>query len=134
MCFSSLFIRTPKDWGTVTNAVMALTQNYAADVRLVASIEELSDDNSNVEIVVMQLRGKADYAIEIYWKGMAALADDAVGVYLANALGSPVIVSDMDPSANSWLRLTPDGMIEKINLDIKQLDEHAVVAYTSAPQ
>ncbi len=63
---------------------------------------------------------------------MAELADDAVGMYLANALGSPVIISDESPSPYSWLLLTPSGTIEKINLDIEKLDEESIVDYKLA--
>ncbi|MEI8016945.1 MAG: hypothetical protein WCH39_02040 [Schlesneria sp.] len=132
MCYSLLFIKAPKDWATITNAVIALTRNSAVDVRYVASIEDLTDDMSIVEIVVMQLSGKADYALQIYWKNMAILADDAVGMYLANALDAPVIISDDGPSAYSWLLLTPGGIIQKIDLDIVQLDEHSIVEYKYA--
>ena len=132
VCFSSLFIKTPKDWAALTDAAMTLARNRASYVRYIADIEDLSEDKLIVDIVVMQLHGDADYALEIYWKGMTDLADDAVGMYFANALGSAVIISDDDPSPGSWLRLTPDGIIEKIHLDIKQLDEHSIVKYEVA--
>ena len=111
---------------------MALTRNRATDVRYVGDVENLSEQKTIVDVVVMQLTGEADYALEIYWKGMVALADDAVGMYLANALGSTVIISDDDPSPYSWLRLLPNGIIEKIDLDIEQLDEHSTVTYKVA--
>ena len=114
---------------TVTDAIIALTRNCAADVRYIGSDEDLSDDMSIVEIVVIRFQGKADFWLQIYWKGMADLADDAVGMYLANALGSPVIISDDSPSPYSGLLLTPGGTIEKIYLDIEKLDEHSIVDY-----
>lgn len=132
MSFSTLFVNTPKDWDILTMAVKALTRNTATDVRYVSSIEDLSADKSIVDIVVMQLSGKADYALEIYWKGMANLAEDAVGMYMANALGSPVIVSDESPAPRSWLLLSPNGIMEQIVMDIDQLDEHSIVDYKVA--
>ena len=132
MCFSTLFIKKPQDWATITNAVKALTRNRASDIRYIGDVENLSDEKSVVDVVVMQLTGNADYALEIYWKGMMTLADDAVGMYLANALGTAVIVSDDSPSPYSWLRLSPNGIIENIDLDIEQLDEHSIVSYKIA--
>ena len=129
MCFSSVFINSPSDWKTVTRAVAALARNAASDIRYIGSVEEMSEDKTVIDIVVMELRGQADFAIEIYWKGMNELADDAVGMYLANALQSPVIVSDDDPSPYSWLRLSPNGIIEQIDLDIEQLDDNSTVSY-----
>ena len=130
MCFSSVFINSPPDWEAVSKAVAALARNAASDIRYISSVEELSDDKTVIEIVVMELRGQADYAMEIYWKGMNLLADDAVGMYLANALQSPVIISDDDPSPYSWLRLSPNGIIDQIDLDIEQLDDNSTVSYT----
>jgi hypothetical protein len=132
MCFSTLFIKEPRDWATITNAVKALTRNRASDVRYVGDVENLSDEKSIVDVVVMQLTGDADYALEIYWKGMMELADDAVGMYLANALGAAVIISDDNPSPCTWLRLSPNGIIENIDLDIEKLDEHSIVKYKIA--
>ena len=129
MCFSSVIINSPSDWNTVTRAVAALARNAVSDIWYIGSVEEMSEDKTVIDIVVMELRGQADFAIEIYWKGMNELADDAVGMYLANALQSPVIVSDDDPSPYSWLRLSPNGIMEQIDLDIEQLDENSTVSY-----
>jgi hypothetical protein len=109
--------------------VVTLTRNAASDIRYISSVEELSEDKTVIDIVVMELRGLADYAMEIYWKGMNELADDAVGMYLANMLQSPAIVSDDEPSPYSWLRLSPNGIIDQIDLDIEQLDENSTVLY-----
>lgn len=132
MCFSTLFIKEPRDWSNITNALKALTKNRASDVRYVGDVENLSEEKSIVDVVVRQLTGDADYALEIYWKGMMTLADDAVGMYLANALGAAVIIWDDSPSPYSWLRLSPNGIIENIDLDIEQLDEHSIVSYKIA--
>jgi len=132
MCFSTLFIKEPQNWATITNALKSLTRSGVSDIRYIGDVEDLTDDKSVVDVVVMQLTGQADYALEIYWKGMMTLADDAVGMYLANALGSAVIVSDDSLSPYSWLRLSPSGIIENIDLDIEQLDEHSIVRYKIA--
>ncbi len=65
MSLSSLLIQAPKDWAKVTNAVIALTRNCAADVRYIGSEEDLSDDMSIVEIVVIRFQGKADFWLQI---------------------------------------------------------------------
>jgi hypothetical protein len=129
MSFSTLLIKSPNDWFTVANSLIALTQNVATDVHFVDSIEKLCDDSSIVDVVVMQLHGQADYALEIYWKGMANLADDTVGMHLAFSIGSAVIVSNNDPNPFLWLLLQPNGMIEEIEMDLDQLDLHSIVAY-----
>ncbi len=82
-----------------------------------------------INILVMELRGQADYALEIYWNGMNELADDTVGMYLAIALQSPVIVPDNAASPFSWLRLSPSGIIEQIDLDRERLHEDSTVSY-----
>lgn len=132
MWHSLLLIKAPRDWAIVSQAVISLTRDNASGVRYIGGVEELSGDNAVVDIVVMQLYGEADYALEIYWQGATNLPNDAVGMYLANALGSPIIISGDESSAFSWLRLTPDGIIEKIILDIEQLNEYSIVAYKMA--
>ena len=130
MFFMSLFIDEPMDWATLTNSIAALTKNTASEVRYVASTEELSDDESIVDIVVMELRGQSDYALEIYWKGMNKLAKDAVAMHISTALNSPVIISTGDLPPFSWLRLCPNGMIETINLNTEKLGKDSTVSYT----
>lgn len=60
MCFSILFIKEPQDWATITNAAKALTRKGTSDIRFIGDVENLSDDKSVVDVVVMQLTGKAD--------------------------------------------------------------------------
>ena len=70
-----------------------------------------------------------DYAIEVYWKGMTDVPEDAIAVYLAATLDSSVIISDDSVNPYSWLLVSPSGQVEIIDLDIVQLDESSTVSF-----
>jgi len=129
MPFTTVFIRNPKSWDELSRAIRNMTRNVAAEVRYCASVEELSGDARVVDVVVMELKGAAHYALEIYWKGLCDVADDAVAMYLALSLDDDVICSDVGPNPQAWLLTKPSGTIDDIDLDIEQLDGHGRVVY-----
>jgi len=114
----------------LTSSVATLTRNRAVDIRYVADVEELNGLPDVVHIVVMGLSGASRYAIEIYWADLCDLAEDAIAMHIACSIESEVIISDDGPSPYSWLLIGCDGTIQKIDLDIEQLDEHNCVVYT----
>ncbi len=126
----TLFIQAPNEWDKVSEALLALTRNMASEVRFLGSHADISADPAVVEVVVMELNGEADHALEIFWKGLTELAADSVGMYLAHALESPVLAPHTNPSSSAcWLRLLPGGMIEEIELDMSKLNDDSTVAY-----
>ena len=129
MQFTTVFIKAPNKWETVTSAVMALARNKATGVSYIASGDELSDDPTKVEIAVMQLEGAAAFALEIYWKEMVELEDDTVGMHLASMLKSDVIIQDRQLEPFGWLLLTANGKIINIDLDVVQLDASSRVVF-----
>ncbi len=133
MRFTTALIQQPSSWDALTGAVVALTRNRAVDIRYVAGVEELNGLSGVVHIVVMELSGAAQYAIEIHWAGLCDLADDAIAMHLACSIDSEVIISDDDLSPRSWLLLRPDGTLHEIEMDLKQLDEHNRVVYKVKP-
>jgi hypothetical protein len=129
MEFTTLFIQAPNNWEKLTAALMALTQGTASDVRFIATADEISDSDTTIDVVVTSLKGKADYALEIFWKGMTTLADDAIGVYVAMGLTSDVIVRYGATHPYTWQLLGPTGTIEEIQIDHAKLVDHCTVSY-----
>jgi hypothetical protein len=85
-------------------------------------------------VVVTELKGQSDFALEIYGKNILDLPDDTVGRHIAESLGQPVIIPDSSLSPYGWQLLFPDGSIEDILMDIDKLDVNSTVEYKPAEQ
>ena len=134
MAINTLFIQAPGDWECLSRSLMALSAGKASAVTMVNEVEHCSIDPSEIDVVVMKLSGQADYALEIYGKDVLQLPDDTVGMHVSASLQRPVLIPDDSLAPGAWLRLSPDGLIETIALDIDSLDASSIVKYTMTEQ
>ncbi len=134
MGINRLIIKDKTDWAALTKSLKALSRNLANDVRYIAGVDQLSSDICVIDIVVMQVHGKADYALEVHGKSMIDLPDDTVGMHVAVTTGEPVIVPANTAAPNRWLLLSPDGKLEDIDLNVRKLNEQSIVDYEKAEQ
>ena len=126
---TTAFIRQPKSWESLADSVMKMTQNQATEVRYAASADEISDEPGVVHVVVMELAGAADYAIEIYWAGMCDMPSDTVGMHIACSINADVLVTADDDSPRSWWLLSPNGVLRAVDLDVEELERSNRVVY-----
>jgi hypothetical protein len=132
MAFNVLIIKKPRRWELVSSSIRALSRNDATEIRYITDIEDLSDDPSVVDVLLMSVTGEADYVMEIHGKSVLALLDDTVATHVAISTGQSVIVGRDTPNRCEWQLLGPDGRVEDIDLDIEKLDEHSEVQYRIA--
>ncbi len=116
----------------VSSSIRALARNEATEIRYITDIEDLADDSSVVDVLLMSVTGQADYVMAIYGKSVLALPDDTVGMHMAIRTGQSVIVGRDTINPYEWQLFAPDGRVENIDLDIGKLDEHAEVQYKIA--
>lgn len=126
MTFITYFIETPRSWDSVASSLQQLSRGRAKSVRFAGAIEELQEDTDSIDVVILSVAGMANYALEIYAKGMLELSDDTVGMHLACSIHANVLVPDELAGSKCWLLLRPNGIFENVALDEQQLREAKV--------
>ena len=129
---NTLLLKAPSDWGKVTSSLLALSRNKAREVRYINDAVDLSSDAGTIDVLVMGLKGQADYALDVYGKSLIELPNDTVGMHVALSTGEPVLVPDESIAPSCWLVLSPDGSVESVILDIEALNERSEVRYRRA--
>jgi len=126
MRFKTFFIESPSSWDSVSTSLRLLSRDRAKTVRFVGTIEELDGAPEAIDVVILRVGGMADYALEIYAKGMLDLPNDTIGMHLACSIKARVLVPDEMEVPQGWVLLYPNGIIEQVLLDIERLDDSQV--------
>lgn len=122
MAVKTFFIKAPQSWESASSSFSALSRGCATTVRFAGAIEELEDAAETIDVVIMSVTGMADYALEIYHKGMLDLPNDTIGMHLACYIKADVLVPDNVEGPPWWFILRPDATLDRVLLDVDKLE------------